>query len=121
MRASIWSRTWRGEVKLAPAKAVVERMENQTSTWLSHEACVGVKMKPDVLVAGEPAIAFRLVSVEIVQDHVNLAARMLGDDAVHEVQELDAPAAAVVAGFDQAGGPRARRTGLWCRGACTHG
>ena len=43
MKASICSRTCRGEVKLAPAKAWPERMENQTSTWLSQEAWVGVK------------------------------------------------------------------------------
>ena len=37
MKASICSRTWRGEVKLVPAKAWLERMENQTSTWFSQE------------------------------------------------------------------------------------
>jgi len=61
------------------------------------------EMKPDVFLAGEPAIVFRLMGVEVVKDHVNLAVRRLGDDAVHKVRELDAPAA-VVAGFDQAGG-----------------
>jgi hypothetical protein len=62
------------------------------------------EMKPDVLVAAEPAIVFGFVGVEVVQDDVNFPVRMLGDDAVHKVRELDAPAAAVVAGFDQAGG-----------------
>jgi hypothetical protein len=32
MKASIGPRNWRGEVKLVPAKARLDRMENQTST-----------------------------------------------------------------------------------------
>jgi hypothetical protein len=43
MKASIWARTWRGEVKLAPARALRARIENQTSTWLSQDARVGIK------------------------------------------------------------------------------
>ena len=35
---------------------------------------------------------------------MNLTAGIGGDDAVHEVQELDASTAPVMAGFDQAGG-----------------
>jgi hypothetical protein len=53
---------------------------------------------------------------------VDLAARMFGDDAVHEVQELDAPAAPVMAGFDQAGGDlQSRETTSSCHVACTRG
>jgi hypothetical protein len=37
------ARTCRGEVKLAPAKAWLEWMENQTSTWLNQEAWVEMK------------------------------------------------------------------------------
>jgi choline dehydrogenase-like flavoprotein len=44
MKASIRSRTCRGEVKLTPAKALLARIENQTSTWLSQEAWVGRRM-----------------------------------------------------------------------------
>src|SRR5712671_2278902 len=58
----------------------------------------------DVLVARQPAIVFGLMGVQVVQDDVHLPARVFGDDAVHEVQELEAPAAPVMAGFDQAGG-----------------
>ena len=43
MKASMRSRTWRGEVKLAPAKALLTRIENHTSTWLSQDAWVGMK------------------------------------------------------------------------------
>ena len=49
------------------------------------------------------------MSVQIVQDDMDLAARMFGYDAVDEVQELDTPAALVMAGFDQAGGDVQRR------------
>ena len=37
------SRTCRGEAKLVPVKALLERIENQTSTWFSQEAWVGLK------------------------------------------------------------------------------
>jgi len=47
----------------------------------------------DVLVARQPTVVFGLMGVQVVQDDVNLVARMFGDDAVHEVQELAAPVA----------------------------
>src|ERR1700694_6325933 len=46
----------------------------------------------------KPAIAFRLVRVEIVEDDVNLAAGMVGDDLIHEVEKLS-PAAVIVTGL----------------------
>ncbi len=57
----------------------------------------------DVLVAPQPTIVFGLMGVQVVQDDVDLPARMIDDDAVHEMPELDAPAAPVMAGVDQAG------------------
>ena len=42
-KGSIRSRTCCGEEKLAPAKALLARIENQTSIWLSHDAWVGMK------------------------------------------------------------------------------
>jgi hypothetical protein len=118
MKASILvaDLAWRGEAGAG------QGFGNQTSTWFSQEACVGVKWKPDVLVAGEPAIVFRLVGVEVVQDDVNLTTQMLSDDAVHEVQELDAPAAPVVARFDQTGGHLERgEQGCGAVALCIHG
>jgi hypothetical protein len=58
----------------------------------------------DIGVAGQPAIVFGFVRIQIVQDDVNFAARMFGDGAVHEVQELDPPAPPVMAAPNQAGG-----------------
>ena len=62
------------------------------------------KMEMDVLVPRQPAVVFGLVGIEIVQNHMDLAAGMFGRQAVHEVQELDAPAALIMAGLDQASG-----------------
>jgi hypothetical protein len=62
------------------------------------------KMEMDVLVPRQPAVIFGLVSIEIVQDHMDLAASMIGNQAVHEIEELDTPAALIMAGLDQAAG-----------------
>jgi phosphotransferase system IIA component len=45
-------------------------------------------------VAGQPAIVFGFVRIQIVQDDVNFSARMFGDGAVHEVHpgHLNSPA-----------------------------
>src|SRR5882757_6245527 len=43
----------------------------------------------DIGVAFEPAVIFRLMSVEIVEDDMDLAVPMFGDDPVHEVEELE--------------------------------
>src|SRR5882762_6932184 len=100
MKASICSRTCRGEVKLAPAKAWLERMENQTSTWLAPGGVGRGEVKMDILVTPQPTIVFGLMGVQVVQDDVNLTAWVIDDDAVHEMQEFDAPAPPVMAGFD---------------------
>src|SRR4029077_3347679 len=58
------------------------------------------EVKMDVLVTAQPAIVFGLMGVQVVQDDMNLPAWMIDDDAVHEMQELNAPAPPVMAGFD---------------------
>src|SRR5689334_3697776 len=52
----------------------------------------------------EPAIVVGLVGVEIVEDHMDCGVRVVSDYIVHEVEELDAPAAIFVRGRDLAGG-----------------
>ena len=52
----------------------------------------------------EPAIILGLVGVEIVEDHMDCGVRVVSDYIVHEVEELDAPAAIFVRGSDLAGG-----------------
>jgi hypothetical protein len=64
----------------------------------------GFRQAQDIGMAGEPALALGLVGREIVDDDVDLFAQSGGDDLVHEIEELDAPAAPAVAGRDLAGG-----------------
>jgi hypothetical protein len=61
-------------------------------------------MEMDLLVPRQPAVILGLVSIEIVQDHMDLAASMIGNQAVHQIEELDTPAALIMAGLDQASG-----------------
>jgi hypothetical protein len=57
-----------------------------------------------VLVALQPHVVLWLVRGEIVEDDMDFALRMGGDDLVHEVEELDAPASLVVTADDFAAG-----------------
>ena len=63
----------------------------------------------DVLVAGQPAIVFGLVSIQVVEDDMNFPVGMASDNSVHEVQEFDPPTALIMAGFDKTGGHLQRR------------
>ena len=56
------------------------------------------------LVALEPDVALGLVGGEIVEDDMDFAFRIGGDNRVHEVEEFDAPASLVVTGEDFAAG-----------------
>src|ERR1700688_3224885 len=47
------------------------------------------EVEMNVLVAGEPSLALGFVGVEVVEDDMDLAAGMGGDDPVHEVEKLD--------------------------------
>jgi len=51
----------------------------------------GREVEMNVGVAFEPTVILWLVGVEIVEDDMDLPARMFGDDPVHEVEELDPP------------------------------
>ena len=55
---------------------------------------VGVKL--------EPAILLRFVSVQVVEDHVDFALRVLGHDLVHEIEKFATAAARIVPCFDLA-------------------
>src|SRR5258708_6138959 len=66
--------------------------------WIAVTGDDGVQM--DMLVTPQRTIVFGLMGVQVVQDDVNLAAWVIDDDAVHGMQEFDAPALPVMAGFD---------------------
>src|SRR5436190_1915708 len=56
----------------------------------------------DVAMTPEPAIVLRFVGVEIVEDDMDLVVRIIGDDPVHEVEELHPPATLLVSRQDLA-------------------
>ena len=56
MKASIWPRTCRGEVKLTPAKALLARIEKPDLDLVEPGGMGRDEMKMDVRVAREPAI-----------------------------------------------------------------
>ncbi len=45
-------------------------------------------MKTYLRMSSQPAVLFRLVGIQIVEDHVNLTVRMQRHDFIHEIQEL---------------------------------
>ena len=51
----------------------------------------------------EPAVVFRLMGVEIVEDDMDGCIRISGGDLIHEVEELDASTAALVGSHDFTG------------------
>ena len=53
-----------------------------------------------VLWTGQPEITLGLMGGEIVEDHMDLPIGMVGDDPVHEGEELDPPAALGMAADD---------------------
>ena len=55
-------------------------------------------MKVNAGVHFEPAIPFRLVSVQVVEDDVNLPAGVLGNHVVHEIQKLASSTPGIVPG-----------------------
>ena len=59
-------------------------------------------MEVDVLIPFQPHVALGLVGGEIVEDNMNFAPRIGGDDLVHEIEELDAPAFLVVTADNRA-------------------
>lgn len=66
---------------------------------LVHPGGVGRReVEADLGMAGQPAVALRLVGVEVVEHDMDVALRVVGHDLVHEVEELDPAPAAVVAG-----------------------
>src|ERR1700720_4066023 len=62
------------------------------------------EMKMHVGVSSQPTILFWLVAGKIIQNHMNFLIAMSGQDSVHELEELPAPPAPVVAGLNLAAG-----------------
>ena len=62
------------------------------------------KVETDVLMPGQPAVAFWLIGVETIKNDIDFVALIGLDDAVHEVEKHDAPTAFVLAARDHARG-----------------
>src|SRR4030042_1380677 len=58
----------------------------------------GSVVKVDIGVTGQPTIMLGLMDVQVVQDDMQLLARVLCHYAIHEIQKLPPPSSAVVAG-----------------------
>src|SRR5277367_3589761 len=103
MKASMWALSSATELNDAPASDLPVRMENQISTWLSQEACVGVKWKWTFRwrLSHWSRLGLWVLRLSRMTD---VAARVLREEAVHEVEELDAAPAVVVAAAHLAGG-----------------
>src|SRR6266849_3591853 len=52
------------------------------------------EVEVDVAVALEPSVMLGLVGAEVVEDDMDLVARVLREEAIHEVEELDTASAA---------------------------
>src|SRR5512139_1451267 len=52
---------------------------------------------------GQPPVMLGLVSVQVVEDHVNLPLRVVGDHLVHEIEKLSTPPSLVMPGLDLTG------------------
>ena len=62
------------------------------------------EMKMHIGVSSQPTILFGLVAGKIIQNHMNFLIKISGQDSVHELEELPAPPAPVVAGLNLAAG-----------------
>src|SRR3954454_2796742 len=72
---------------------------------LVHPGGVGrCEVEADVGVPGQPPVPLRLVGVEVVEHDMDVAARVIGDDLVHEVEELDPASTPIVPGPNLARG-----------------
>src|SRR6476620_9550578 len=102
MNASMCCCNCSTEVNDAPVSDWPCKMENQVSTWLSHDDRVGVKWKWTFGWLLQPTLVL-LVSVEIVEDDVQLPIRKGNNDALHEAEELDSAAPLGMRGDDLPG------------------
>jgi hypothetical protein len=73
------------EVKDPSHRDCAYRIENQISTWLSHEARVGVKRKLHVRMQLEPTVVPGFVGIEVVEHDVDGSVGPGGYDVIHEV------------------------------------
>ena len=59
----------------------------------------GNKVKMHIGMSLEPAVLFGLVGVEIVQNHVKFLSGILGNQVIHEIQELTPTTPTIMSGM----------------------
>src|SRR6266498_5386961 len=64
----------------------------------------GRVMEVDVGMPLQPAVAFGLMGIEVVEDDMDLPVGIGGHDAVHKIEKFHSAAALIVARFDQPSG-----------------
>ena len=74
---------------------------NPAFNLIEPGAVSGNKVQMHIGMGFEPAVLLGLVSVEIVQDYVELLAGIVGNQLIHEIQELTPAAATIMSGMDQ--------------------
>ena len=93
---------WRGEAR--PLEGLTSQNAKPT-LYLVQPRSIGRRiMEMDVAVTAQPAIRFRIVSIQVVQHHMQLAVRMVGHNLVHEIQEFPSATPRIVGGFHLTGG-----------------
>ena len=64
----------------------------------------GGVVKMDIRMPRQPTVMLGFMDVQVIQDDMQFSARILGNNAIHEIQELTASPSAVVAGVNQSAG-----------------
>ena len=90
-------------MKFAPWRALRLGDAKPAFNLIEPGAVGGNKVKMHLGMSFEPAVLFGLVSVEIVQDDVEFFVGVLGNQVIHEIQELTPTAPAIMSGMYQPG------------------
>ena len=64
----------------------------------------GSEVQMHLRMSSQPAITFRFVGIQIVQDHMDLPARIGSNDIVHKIQKLAPAPSGIVSGLHLSGG-----------------
>src|SRR3974377_506213 len=101
MKASIASMSRRTLAKFAPWRALRLGGGEPAFNLIEPGDWGGNKVKTHLGMSFEPAVLFGLVSVEIVQDDVEFFVGVLGNQVIHEIQELTPTTAPIMSGMYQ--------------------
>ena len=104
MKASMCSLSCLTEVKDAPLEGLPVQDREPDFHLVKPGSARRREVEAHIWVPLEPTVVARLVGTEVIEHDVDGRVRPSGDDAVHEVEELDAPPALLVRRRHLAGG-----------------